>query len=103
MADKLRGVEMNPPYWRADYGRDFLRKREEAVITLRDDPERFDELYSRALEEAVEEREGGPWLNLVEFGEDAVFRQGDGELGWIIRREDLLAGRYDRVLHSYNC
>ncbi|MFF4094690.1 discoidin domain-containing protein [Streptomyces sp. NPDC001834] len=100
---KLRGVELNPPYTRANYGSDFLRKREEAVIMLRNDPERFDELYSRALEEAGGGDEGGPWLNLVEFGEDSVFHHGDGELGWVIRRGDLLAGRFDRVLHSYNC
>ncbi|GAA2504422.1 hypothetical protein GCM10010406_46310 [Streptomyces thermolineatus] len=99
---KLRGVELNPPYWRADYGIDFLRKREEAVVMLRNSPERFDELYGKALEEAQQQQKGGPWLNLVEFGEDSVFQEGDGEVGWIINRQDLLAGRFDRVRLSYH-
>ncbi|MFJ4831745.1 DUF1963 domain-containing protein [Streptomyces sp. NPDC088747] len=98
----LGGVEMNPPYWRADYGREFLRRREEAVITLRDAPERFDELYALALEQASEQ-EDGLWVNLLEFGEDSLHHTGDGEVGWIIERKDLLAQRFDRVRHSYNC
>ncbi|GGV50361.1 hypothetical protein GCM10010293_61270 [Streptomyces griseoflavus] len=28
---------------------------------------------------------------------------GDGEVSWIIRREDLLAQRFDRVMQSYYC
>ncbi|MEF9903953.1 DUF1963 domain-containing protein [Streptomyces sp. P9-A2] len=99
----LRGVELNPQYYRADYATDFLKKGEEAVVVCRDEPERFDELYAEALRNAVSEQEGGPWLNLLEFGEDAVFHTGDGEVGWLINRDDLLAGRFDDVVQSYHC
>ncbi|MFC1231788.1 MULTISPECIES: YwqG family protein [Streptomyces] len=98
----LRGVELNPPYYRADYGTDFLKKGEEAVAVCRNEPERFDELYAEALRDACEQ-EGGPWLNLLEFGEDAIFHTGDGEVGWLVNRDDLLAGRFDDVVQSYHC
>ncbi|MFC9851623.1 DUF1963 domain-containing protein [Streptomyces prasinus] len=98
----LRGVELNPPYYRADYGTDFLKKGEEAVAVCRNEPERFDELYAEALRDASEQ-EGGTWLNLLEFGEDAIFHTGDGEVGWLVNRDDLLAGRFDDVVQSYHC
>ncbi|MDT6982166.1 DUF1963 domain-containing protein [Streptomyces lusitanus] len=100
----LRGVELNPSD-RAYYGAEFLRKCEEAVIVCRDAPERFEELYSRALAEATTFDEGGPgaWLNLLEVSEGVVFEMGDGEAGWIINRDDLLAQRFDRVYQAYHC
>ncbi|WP_405393854.1 hypothetical protein [Streptomyces gougerotii] len=79
-----------------------MERCEEAVVTLRDTPERFDELYAEGLEQACW-KEGGPWLNLLEFGESEMFGTGDGEVSWIIRREDLLAQRFDRVMQSYYC
>ncbi|WP_051767223.1 DUF1963 domain-containing protein [Streptomyces sp. NRRL S-37] len=98
----LRGVEMNPPYYRAVYDAEFLRKCEEAVVVCRDTPERFEELYARAMAEAAT-KEGGPWLNLLELTQADVFDWGDGEVGWIINRDDLLAQRFDRVRQAYNC
>lgn len=98
----LRGVEMNPPYYRAVYDAEFLRKCEEAVIVCRDAPERFEELYARAMAEAAT-KEGGPWLNLLELTQADIFTWGDGEVGWIINRDDLLAQRFDRVRQTYNC
>jgi hypothetical protein len=95
----LGGVELNP-WWRGEHGRAFLKRREEAVAVLRDAPERFDEVYGQALREAAGE-EGGPWTNLLQFGDDEVMHAGDGEFGWAIPRDDLLAGRFDRVIHQY--
>ncbi|MFI1962460.1 DUF1963 domain-containing protein [Streptomyces althioticus] len=98
----LRGELLSPrDYW-CQYGREFLEQCEEAVVTLRDTPERFDELYAEGLEKAWW-KEGGPWLNLLEFGESELLDTGDGEVSWIIRREDLLAQRFDRVMQSYYC
>ncbi|MCC5581354.1 DUF1963 domain-containing protein [Microtetraspora sp. AC03309] len=95
-ANKLRGVQLNPHHtWGNCGSREFQRMREEAVITLRNNPERFDEVYERALKELFE---GGPLLNIAHFSQDDVlYEWGDGQVGWMIRRDDLLAGRFDRI------
>ncbi|MGA4860584.1 hypothetical protein ACPCAB_28570 [Streptomyces koyangensis] len=93
-ANKLRGVPLNPEDEWDQYGDEFLRRREEAVITLRNDPERFDEVYDRALKEIFG---GEPLLNITHFGQDDLFGWGDGQVGWMIRRDDLRAGRLDEA------
>ncbi|MEV6164747.1 hypothetical protein AB0L71_23035 [Streptomyces sp. NPDC052052] len=93
-ADKPRGVPLNPHSTWGSCSREFQRRREEAVITLRNDPERFDEVYDTALKEIFG---GEPLLNITHFGQDDLFGWGDGEVGWVIRRDDLRAGRLDQV------
>ncbi|MGC4808118.1 DUF1963 domain-containing protein [Micromonospora sp. DT233] len=93
----LRGEALNPNPYAADYRAGFLRRGEEAVTILRAEPERFDELHGQALEAAA--LGDGVWLNLLEFHQDEI-SPGDGEMGWIIRRDDLHAGRFDRVRQS---
>ncbi|WP_324784635.1 DUF1963 domain-containing protein [Streptomyces sp. H51] len=93
----LRGVKLNPAYHSNYYVEDFQQKGEEAVVICRSEPDRFDDLYDKALKEGPE----GAWLNLLEFGEDNLFDQGDGEVGWAIFRDDLLARRFDRVRQTY--
>lgn len=95
----LRGVKLNPDYHSNYYGEEFQKKCEEAVVICRSEPGRFDDLYDKALKEGPE----GAWLNLLEFGECDLFDDGDGEVGWAILRDDLLAHRFDRVRQTYFC
>lgn len=97
----LRGEKLNPEYENEPWGEAFRERREEAVIALRDAPEKFDELHLRALTEAT--GEDGPGLCLAEFAEANVWWRGDGEVTWMIRPDDLYAGRLDRIVSAYFC
>ncbi|MBB6120294.1 DUF1963 domain-containing protein [Nocardiopsis algeriensis] len=98
----LRGEKLNPSDDTDAWGEAFRERREEAVIAVRDAPEKFDELHLRALTEASEE-EDGPALCLVELAEANVWWTGDGEVTWMIRPDDLYAGRFDRIVSGYFC
>ncbi|MFF3730312.1 DUF1963 domain-containing protein [Streptomyces sp. NPDC002476] len=95
----LRGVKLNPDYHSNYYSEEFQARCEEAVVICRSEPGRFDDLHDKALKEGPE----GAWLNLLEFGESHLFYDGDGEVGWSIPRDDLLAHRFDRVRQTYFC
>ncbi len=96
--DKLRGVQRNVhDSW--DYVTEaFQRLREEAVLALRDDPERFDEVYDRAWRELPEQ----PLLHLATFNMESLqYGWMDGDISWLISRDDLHARRFDKVEHHW--
>ncbi|MEU0910850.1 DUF1963 domain-containing protein [Streptomyces althioticus] len=93
-ADKLRGVQQNPHDSWDPCTNDFQRLREEAVLELRDDPERFDEVYDRAWRQLPEQ----PLLHLATFSLESLrYGWGEGEISWMISRDDLRAGQFDAV------
>ncbi|WP_210634007.1 DUF1963 domain-containing protein [Streptomyces sp. GESEQ-13] len=92
--DKLRGVQQNPHGSWDFCTDDFQRLREEAVLELRDGPERFDEVYDRAWRQLPEQ----PLLHLATFNLESLrYGWGEGEISWMISRDDLRAGRFDAV------
>lgn len=99
-ATKVGGVVLNPRGWTLEGDLSYWAMGQEALRTLKDHPEGFDELHERALCDVSSDKDD--WVNLVEFGQYGLFQEGDGELSWTIRREDLLARRFDAVETSFN-
>ncbi|MGW9499330.1 DUF1963 domain-containing protein [Streptomyces prasinus] len=97
--DKLRGVQRNVHHsWDDDGTEAFQRLREEAVLELRDAPERFDEVYDRAWRELPEP----PLLHLATFNMESLqYDWMDGDISWLISRDDLRARRFDKVVHYW--
>ncbi len=92
--DKLRGVQRNVHHSWDHASDEFQRLREEAVLELKDAPERFDEVYDRAWRELPEQ----PLLHLATFNMESLqYHWMDGDISWLISREDLRAGRFDKV------
>nr|WP_286169413.1 DUF1963 domain-containing protein [Actinospica acidiphila] len=93
-AGKLRGVQRNVHESWTKGTETFQRLREEAVLELRDAPDRFDEVYDRAWRQLP----GAPLLHLATFNlESLQYDWMDGEISWMISRDDLRARRFDRA------
>lgn len=97
----LRGEKLNPQDMDDIWGERFRERREEAVIALREAPEKFDEMHMRAID--AQGDEGAPNLCLVELAEANVWWTGDGEVTWMISAADLYAGCLDEVGSAYFC
>ncbi|MFH8453258.1 DUF1963 domain-containing protein [Streptomyces fungicidicus] len=96
--DKLRGVQRNIHRSWDSSAEAFQRLREEAVIELRAAPERFDEVYDRAWRALPEQ----PLLHLATFNMESLqYEWMDGDISWLISRDDLHAGRFDKVEHYW--
>lgn len=96
--DKLRGVQGNIHHSWDKSTEAFQRLREEAVRELRDAPDRFDEVYDRAWRELP----GQPLLHLATFNMESLqYDWMDGDISWLISRDDLHARRFDKVEHYW--
>jgi hypothetical protein len=101
--DKLLGVPVNPGNWDIS-DREFQRLREEAVVELRNDPARFEERFGELYERALRGGPGGePMRNIATFAMERLrYGWGEGEISWLIRRDDLRAGRFDLAEVSWS-